>query len=354
MKKIKFSKAINEAMHYCMKKDKKVLCFGLGVTDPKRIFGSTEGLLEKFGKNRVFDVPTSENAITGIGIGLSLNKFKPVMVHQRLDFFLLAMDQLVNSAAKYYYMFGKRISVPITIRLIIGRGWGQGPTHSQCLHSWFAHIPGLKVVMPANANDAKNLLISSINDPNPVVFIEHRWLYDNETKYENKISKLGRAEVVKKGKDVTIVAMSILVLEAIQASKILKKYFNISTEVINLKTIAPLDWNLLFRSVKKTKNLIVADLGFSNNSFANEVIYRCENKVKFKNKSIKIAMPDYSVPTSISLTEDFYPNSITIIKKILKMFNIKFEEKFLKKFKEELSLDKNHHDVPGSWFKGPF
>ena len=121
MKKIKFSKAINEAMHYCMKKDKKVLCFGLGVTDPKRIFGSTEGLLEKFGKNRVFDVPTSENAMTGIGIGMSLYKNPCVMMHQRLDFFLLAMDQLVNSAAKWHYMFGGQKSIPITIRLIVGK-----------------------------------------------------------------------------------------------------------------------------------------------------------------------------------------------------------------------------------------
>ena len=163
-RKLSFVEAINEAMFIAMKKDKKVLCYGLGVDDPKRIFGTTKGLKEKFGDSRVFDMPTSENAMTGISIGAGLSSFRSIMVHQRLDFFLLAMDQLVNGAAKWHYMFGGQKSVPITIRLIIGRGWGQGPTHSQSLQSWFAHIPGLKVVMPSNAYDAKGMLLSSIFD----------------------------------------------------------------------------------------------------------------------------------------------------------------------------------------------
>ena len=157
--------------------DGNVIVFGLGVDDPKAIFGTTEGLQKKYGRNRVFDVPTSENAMTGVGIGAAIDGKRPLMVHQRLDFFLLAMDQLVNAAAKWYFMFGKQQSVPITIRLIIGKGWGQGPTHSQSLQSWFAHIPGLKVVMPALPSDAYNLLKTSIRDPNPVIFIEHRWLH---------------------------------------------------------------------------------------------------------------------------------------------------------------------------------
>ena len=175
---IKFTQAINEALFMAMKKDKKVICYGLGIDDPKRIFETTNNLKEIFGKDRVFDMPTSENAMTGVGIGLGLNGYKSVMVHQRLDFFLLAMDQLVNGAAKWHYMFGGQKNVPITIRLIVGRGWGQGPTHSQSLHSWFAHIPGLKVVMPTTPQDAKGLLLSSIFDKNPVIFIEHRWLHN--------------------------------------------------------------------------------------------------------------------------------------------------------------------------------
>ena len=170
---ITFVEAIKEAIDQSMQKDGNVIVFGLGVDDPKAIFGTTEGLQKKYGRNRVFDVPTSENAMTGVGIGAAIDGKRPLMVHQRLDFFLLAMDQLVNSAAKWYFMFGKQQSVPITIRLIMGRGWGQGPTHSQNLQAWFAHIPGLKVVMPATAADGKGLLISSIKDNNPVIFMEH-------------------------------------------------------------------------------------------------------------------------------------------------------------------------------------
>ena len=143
-----FSSAINEALVEAMAQDETVICYGLGVDDPKSVFGTTAGLQERFGDTRVFDTPTSENAMTGIGIGMSLNGKIPIMVHQRLDFFLLAMDQLVNSAAKWHYMFGGQKSVPITIRLIVGKGWGQGPTHSQNLQSIFSHFPGLKVVIP--------------------------------------------------------------------------------------------------------------------------------------------------------------------------------------------------------------
>ena len=179
-KNLTFAQAIKEAITTAMKIDKKMVCYGLGVTDPKGVFGTTKGLDDIFGNKRVFDVPASENALTGISIGLSLNNIKSVVTHQRLDFFILALDQLFNAAAKWYYMFGSKKSVPITIRLIIGRGWGQGPTHSQNLQSIFSHIPGLKVVMPSNAIDAKGLYYHRY-DPNPV-FLEHRWLHGASSK----------------------------------------------------------------------------------------------------------------------------------------------------------------------------
>ena len=161
-----FPEAINDAMKIAMSIDKKVICYGLGVDDPKRIFGTTKILKERFGSERVFDVPTSENALVGIGTGLALGGYKPVFVSQRFDFILLAIDQIVNAAAKWFYMFGSKNNIPFVIRLIVGRGWGQGPTHSQSLHSWFSHIPGLKVVMPSNPYDAKGLLIQSISKMN--------------------------------------------------------------------------------------------------------------------------------------------------------------------------------------------
>ena len=242
-----------------MELDPKVLCYGLGVDDPKHIFGTTYGLKERFGGDRVFDMPTSENAMTGVAIGAGLAGYRSIMVHQRLDFFLLAMDQLVNSAAKWHYMFGGQNSVPIVIRLIIGRGWGQGPTHSQSLQSWFAHIPGLKVVMPSSPRDAKGLLLSSIFDEDPVIFLEHRWLHNQE---ESEIPigdfrvPLGKANVFQEGSDITVVGMSYMNTEALIASKYLTKQ-GISCELLDLRSINPIDWITIIESVKKTKRLMV-------------------------------------------------------------------------------------------------
>ena len=173
-----FTDAINFAYIRAMQEDKTVLCYGLGVNDPNHIFNTTTGLKEKFGEERVFEMPTSENAMTGVGIGLALNGYRPIMVHQRLDFFLLAMDQLVNNASKWFHMSAGDRAIPLTIRLILGRGWGQGSTHSQALHAWFNHIPGLKVVMPSLPDSAEQLFYNAIMDNNPVVFLEHRWLHN--------------------------------------------------------------------------------------------------------------------------------------------------------------------------------
>ena len=352
MTKITFAKAINEALHFAMKKDTNMICYGLGVTDPKNVFSTTENLEKKFGKKRVFDVPTSENALTGISIGASLNGVRSVVTHQRLDFFLLAMDQLVNSAAKWFYMFGSQKSVPITIRLIIGRGWGQGPTHSQNLQAWFAHIPGLKVVMPSNPSDAKNLLIESIFDPNPVIFLEHRWLHNLTEDVSNKNSKakIGKSKVLIKGKDITVVASSYLILEAIKSAKYLKKNFNISCEVIDLSSIKPFDKSTIFNSITKTKNVLCLDTGYSFGSVSGEIIAQISTQLfnTLKNPPQRLAMPDIPEPTSYSLTKDFYLRPNKIINVILKMLKVKKN-----KIKSHI-LEPFPHDVPGDWFKGPF
>ena len=333
-----------------MELDPKVLCYGLGVDDPKHIFGTTYGLKERFGGDRVFDMPTSENAMTGVGIGAAIDGKRPLMVHQRLDFFLLAMDQLVNAAAKWYFMFGKQQSVPITIRLIMGRGWGQGPTHSQNLQAWFAHIPGLKVVMPATAADAKGLLISSIKDNNPVIFMEHRWLH-NQIGYVPRREytiPLKKAKIIKKGSDITIVAISFMTVEAIKAINFLNKY-KISCELIDLRTISPIDYATINRSVKKTGRLLVLDTDNSNVSVASEIIARISmNLFDFlKTAPIKIALPDVPTPASFGLTKNFYPGSKEVAKKVLKILKKNIN---IKKFSKSNKL----HDIPGSWFKGPF
>tara|TARA_Y100000590_G_scaffold348116_1_gene398986 strand:+ start:262 stop:1323 length:1062 start_codon:yes stop_codon:yes gene_type:complete len=345
----KFFEVINNSLEIALKKDKNLICYGLGITDPKGIFGTTIGLEKKFSEERIFDVPTSENALTGIGVGASLNGTRVVMTHQRLDFFLLAMDQLVNNAAKAHYMFGGKLKAPITIRLIIGRGWGQGPTHSQNLHAWFAHIPGLKVVAPSNPFDAKGLLLSSIFDPNPVIFLEHRWLHNTTSKVPESFYKvpLGKAKKIKNGKDITIVAFSYLVIESIYAQEFLKKY-NIQCEIIDLRSIKPIDFNLIIKSVKKTKNLLVIDSGYKSFSIANEIITQIVSSHFhiFDNPPLKLAMPDVPEPTSFALTKNFHIRAGDIVRTILKVLKI---NKKIPKFSNP-----KYHDVPGDWFKGPF
>lgn len=344
------SSAINEAITVAMKIDKKLLCFGLGTTDPKGIFSTTLNLEKKFGSDRVFDVPASENALTGVSIGLGLSKVRTVVTHQRLDFFLLAMDQLVNSAAKWFYTFKQ--PVPITIRLIVGRGWGQGPTHSQNLHSWFTHIPGIKVVMPSNPNDARKLLLASIFDPNPVIFIEHRWLHEMKgyVKRINKIEKLGKGQIIKKGDKITIVAMSYLVVEAKLAVEHLNN-FNINCELIDIRCLQPLDWSLIKKSILKTGRLLVLDTAHKNNSFSSEIIARASSELIkiLKSAPQRMAMADIPEPASFGLTKGLYIRPYNIVKELYKILKLK-NKIILKTVIKEPRL----HDIPGLWFKGPF
>ena len=254
-----FSKSINEALEQSMRKNKNVIIIGLGVDDPKGVFGTTKDLNQKFKKNRVFDMPTSENSLTGFAIGVALEGKRPVIVHQRVEFSLLSMDQIVNQAAKWFYMSGGKKPVPIVIRLIIGRGWGQGPQHSQSLESLFAHIPGLKVVCPSNPFNAKGLLNASIKDNNPVIFFEHRWLHETVGDVPKKYFELdlGKSRYVNRGKDLTIVAFSYTVLMSLKIREILTKN-NISTEIIDLLSLRPLDTKKIISSAKKQKKLLLS------------------------------------------------------------------------------------------------
>jgi acetoin:2,6-dichlorophenolindophenol oxidoreductase subunit beta len=347
---LKFTEAINEAMILSMKRQKNIICYGLGVDDPKRIFGTTKNLKEIFGSKRVFDVPASENALTGIGVGSSLNGLRPVMVHQRLDFFLYAMDQLINGAAKWSYIFGGNKSLPITIRLIIGRGWGQGPTHSQSLQSLFAHIPGLKIVMPSNAYQAKGLLNAAIFDNNPVLYLEHRWLHNTFSNVPKKFYKLdiSQPQILKKGKDLTIVSMGYMTNESIIADKILRSY-GIQSEIIDMCVMSPLNLNRIFNSVKKTKHLLVLDTSTSICSLSSEILSQVFRKCfkYLKSKPEILALPHVPQPTSFGLTKNFYNDYVDIIKSVKEILKIKKDIK-IKDRKKIL------HDVPDADFKGPF
>jgi len=351
MSKTTFAAAINAALHEAMSTDASVICYGLGVTDPKAIFGTTAGLAERFGNERVFDMPTAEGAMTGVAIGAALNGIKPVMTHQRIDFFLLAMDQLVNGAAKWHYMFGGQCAVPITIRLIIGRGWGQGPTHSQNLQAWFAHIPGLKVVMPSTPADAKGLLLSSIFDPNPVLFLEHRWLHNTAGEVPDGDVRIpiGQARIARAGSDVTLVAASYLTVEALHAADYLAQR-GVSCEIIDLRTIKPLDWETVFASVTKTGRLLALDSGFTTGSVAGEIVARVamERFAALKCPPARLAMPDVPEPTSPGLTRGFYVRAGNIAARVLTMLGLPANDV------AEALAEPTPHDVPGDWFKGPF
>ena len=273
MRKLTYAQAINEALSIAMKESDEVITYGLGVPDPKGVFSTTLGLQEKFGPERVFDTPTSENAMTGIGIGAAINGFRPVMVHQRVDFFLLAMDQLINNAAKWNFMFGGENRVPITIRLIIGHGWGQGPTHLQNLHSIFSHIPGLKVVMPSSAYDAKGLLLESIFDNDPTIFLEHRWLHnlESDVPIDSYRVPIGDAKIVTEGSDITIVSLSYMTIEALHAVNKLESR-GLSCELIDLRSSSPIDWETIKNSVSKTGRLLAIDSSSKSFSVASEII----------------------------------------------------------------------------------
>ena len=349
--KITFAQAINQALTQAMRQEKSVICYGLGVSDPKGVFGTTLGLEKEFGSSRVFDMPTSENAMTGVAIGAALNGIRPVMCHQRLDFFLLALDQLVNNAAKWHYMFGGECSIPLTIRLIIGRGWGQGPTHSQNLQALFAHIPGLKVVMPTTPEDAKGLLLSSIFDDNPVVFLEHRWLHnlEGEVPTGDYRTPLESAQKITEGADITITAMSYMSIEALHAAQILEAE-GVSCELIDLRTIKPLDWETVFTSVKKTGRLLALDTGSATGSVAGEIIARVSMECfsELKQAPQRIALPDTPTPTSRALTKVFYKRSEEIIDHVGLMLGQELSGNRLVNRSNLLC------DVPGEWFKGPF
>lgn len=347
MKKIPMYEIINKTIDRAMESSKKVICFGLGVTDPKGVFGTTLNLERKYGSHRVFDVPASENALTGFAIGASLNSSIPILTHQRLDFALLSLDQIINGAAKWLYMFGGNFNVPITIRMIIGRGWGQGPTHSQNLQSVFSHIPGLKVVSASTPDDAGHLLYSSIFDPNPVIFLEHRWLHNSTGKLPKKLKKneLEKCKILKKGKHVTLIGLSYMTLECIEAAKMLSK-FGINAEVLDLRTVSPLDKISIIDSVRKTKNALVTD---TSNSFCgisstiSSIIY--QNIKNLNNKVEIVSLPFCPEPTSYKLIENFYNDRYTIVNRVLKMFQIN----------KSVTRDRSiKPDVPGDWFKGPF
>jgi len=344
--KISYRTAINQALHQEMARDESVFTYGIDVADHKRIFGSTVELLEKFGPKRVFSTPLSEEALLGFGLGAAIAGLRPINVHIRVDFLIVAMNQLVNMVASYHYGSDGKLQVPLVIRAIIGKGWGQSYQHSKSLQSFFAHIPGLKVVMPTTPADAKGLLISAIRDNNPVIVLEHRMLYDveDEVPIDPIATPLGKGQILKKGKDITIVATSYSAVEALKAAEILQKQ-NVSVEVIDPRSIFPLDEEIIVKSVEKTGHCIIADYDWTYCGFSSEIATRIYEKARHKLKSniLRLGFAPTHCPCTRPLEDEFYTDAINLIRAV---------EQKLKLKKMDLS-DKTFYSYENK-FRGPF
>jgi pyruvate/2-oxoglutarate/acetoin dehydrogenase E1 component len=357
LRQLNFVEAIREGLDLALAHDPSVLVIGEGVPDPKGIFTSTFGLQEKYGPQRVFDMPLAENGLTGVCIGAAISGMRPVMIHQRIDFAMLAMDQIVNNAAKWHYMFDGKACVPLVIRMIVGRGWGQGPQHSQSLQAMFAMVPGLKVVMPTTAADAKGLIIAAIEDDNPVVFIEHRWLHHVTDHVPEGLYRtpIGQARVLHEGIDATIAAFSYLSLESLHAAKALKEYMGISVDLLDMRSVRPLDIPTVLNSVKKTGRLLVADTAFKTGSVAGELVSQVVEQAfgSLKMAPVRIASPDHPVPTSQFMAAEYYPCPQQIAEVVIDLTGASRKTAGYHALRESL-VRRNRHDVPNREFSGPF
>lgn len=346
MRSLDFCGALREAMWQEMERDSTVFVYGIGVPTGERIFGSAAGLAERFGADRCFDTPLSEEAMTGFGLGAAINGMRPIHVHIRVDFLLLAMNQLVNMVSTYSYSTRGQIKAPLVIRVVVGRGWGQGYQHSKSLHSYFAHIPGLKVVLPTTPRDAKGLLISAIRDDNPVVFIEHRWLYwaVDEVPEDPFTIPLGRSNILRPGRDITIVATSWMNIEALKAAEILERE-GVSVEIVDPRTISPFDDTLAVESVRKTGRCIVADNDWVDCGFGAEVAARISEKCfgQLKSPVKRIGFAATPCPTVRCLENEFYPNAADIIRAVEEKLDLK-----------PIDLSKEDFYSHERRFKGPF
>lgn len=306
-----------------MEADNSVFLIGQGVKSPWYVGNTARGLLEKFGPLRVIDTPVSENAMTGAAVGAAIAGMRSIVVHPRMDFMLYAFDPIINEAANWFYMNGGRSSVPVVIWGIINRGGEQAAQHSQSLHAMFAHVPGLKVVMPATPYDAKGLMISAIKDDNPVIFIDDRWLYNIEEAVpeEPYTVEIGKGAIRKKGRDVTVIAVSYLVQEALKAAVELKKE-GIDIEVIDPRTVKPLDTELIVSSVKKTGRAIVADGGWKTCGLAAEISALISENAfdALKSPVIRLTLPDIPAPANRTLEQKYYPRYQNIVKAVNSLY----------------------------------
>ena len=323
-----YSEAINEAFKYILKKYPESFVIGQGLWSPWYVGNTMKDLPEKFGKKRIIESPVSEAGITGIAAGASLNKMKPIVIHPRMDFMLLAADAIVNQSSKWKFMLGGANSSTVTIRSIINRGAEQGAQHSQSLYSMFANIPGIIIVIPSTPQDAFELLIKSVLTKSTVIYVDDRWLYSEKSEinfnfFKKKENLLNiKPKIFKKGNDITLISLGygMKILQNIDEK--LKKE-NISSEIIDLRIINPFNAKVCINSAQKTKRVCVLDYGWGNCGISSEVISRISennNKSSKKIKFLKITLPDFPAPTNKLNERDYYISPSKILNKIKKTF----------------------------------
>lgn len=324
MEKHNYGTAILAGFEYLLEKYPEVFVIGQGLWSPWYVGNSMTDLDKKFGVERIIDTPVSESACTGAAVGASLAGMKPIVVHPRMDFMIYAMDAVVNQAAKWSHMLGGQAHPGVTIRSIINRGGEQGAQHSQALHAWFAHIPGLRVVMPSTVSDARDLLIASVLCPDPVMFIDDRWLYDQEDELlpVKEISLIEQKPLISEaGTDITIVSSGHTSLLSRKAGTILKN-LNISAEIIDIRVLNPFYVDDIVSSVEKTKNLLVVDSGTLSAGFSAEIIAKVVERLPIgilESRPVRLALPDAPAPTSRVLEKDYYLHEEDVVKSTIEM-----------------------------------
>lgn len=323
---VNYGEAIREGFSYLLSEYPEVFIIGQGLWSPWYVGNTMTDLDKKFGKDRIIDTPVSEAACTGAAVGASLAGMRPIIVHPRIDFMMYAIDPIVNQAAKWSHMTGGQAHPAVTIRGIINRGGEQGAQHSQALHSWFAHIPGLRVVMPSSVMDARDLLIASVLSNDPVMFIDDRWLYDQEDNLppvvEQNLNSVKPNKILE-GSDLTIVGSGYSSKLAFEVATLLIGD-HINADVFDMRVINPLNTDEIITSVKKSGFLVVIDGGWKNCGFAGEIITSITEAIdpKYLKQSPKrFTLPDAPAPTSSVLEEIYYPSSANIYKSILKLLD---------------------------------
>ena len=316
MRRLTYAQAIREAHAQLLHSDPRVFLMGQGLWSPWYAGASLKDIDKEFGKNRIIDTPVSENATTGAAVGAALMGMRPIVFHARMDFMLLAVDPIVNQAANWSYMFSGKVCVPVVIRAVINRGGNQGAQHSQALHAMFMHVPGLKVVMPGTPSDAKGLLIAAVNDENPVLYIDDRWLYDDvgDVPEEYFAAPIGKAAKRRAGSDVTIVGISCMAREAVEAGERLAAE-GIDAEVVDLRSLKPWDKEMVLESVRKTGRLVVADPGWFTCGASAEIASTVSSEAFdfLKAPVARVALPDAPAPMASSQEKAYYIGAAHIV-----------------------------------------